>query len=93
MVSDRGNIVNFSKLRKTRRDEEKRRERALKEARAEANRVRFGRTGAEKKSSKLEQDRKARLHEGNRREPKPDAQANGEKMPDDEDKPDGKPRG
>lgn len=85
MVSDRGNIVNFSKLRKTRRDEEKRRERALKEVRAAANRVRFGRTGAEKKSSKLEQDRKARLHEGNRREPKPDAQADDEKMPDDED--------
>lgn len=93
MVSDRGNIVNFSELRKKGRDDEKRRERALKEARAAANRVRFGRTGAEKKSSKLEQDRMARLHEGNRRKPEPDAQADGEKMPDGEDKPDGKPRG
>ncbi len=93
MVSDRGNIVNFSKLRKTRREEEKRRERALEEARAAANRVRFGRTGAEKKSSKLEQDRKTRLHEGNRRQPEPDAPANDEKMPEGKDKPEGEPRG
>lgn len=75
MVSDGGNIVDFSRLRKNAREERKRRERAEKEAHAAANRVRFGRTGAEKKIAKLEHDRQTRLHEGNRRELKPDAPA------------------
>ncbi len=68
MVSDGGNIVDFSKLRKSSKDDRKRRERAEKEARATANRVRFGRSGAEKKLAKREQERQARLHEGNRRD-------------------------
>lgn len=72
MVSDGGNIVDFSKLRKNAKDEKKRKARAEKEASAAANRVRFGRSGAERKLAKLEQDRKTRLHEGNRRETSPD---------------------
>ncbi|HMM13835.1 MAG TPA: DUF4169 family protein [Parvibaculum sp.] len=78
MVSDNGNIIDLSKLRKNERDEKKRRERAEKETRAAANRVRFGRTGAEKRKAKLEHERQARLHEGNRIERKPAA-------PDDDD--------
>ncbi len=68
MVSDGGNIVDLSKLRKTSKEERKRRERADKEARAAANRVRFGRTGPEKKLAKIEQDRQKRLHESHRRD-------------------------
>lgn len=60
MDSDRGNIVNFSSFRKTGRAERKREAKKLKEEQAAANRVRFGRTGAEKKLDKLE--RKRELH-------------------------------
>lgn len=64
MDSDGGNIVNFSSFRKTSRDEKKRTAKQEKEKTAAANRVRFGRTGAEKKQAKLEAERRARLHEG-----------------------------
>jgi ATPase subunit of ABC transporter with duplicated ATPase domains len=64
MDSDGGNIVNFSSFRKTSRDERKRANRQQKEKDAAANRVRFGRTGAEKKQAKREAERRARLHEG-----------------------------
>ncbi len=64
MDSDGGNIVNFSSFRKTSRDERKRANRQQKEKTAAANRVRFGRTGAEKKQAKLEAERRARLLEG-----------------------------
>ncbi|MFZ2469355.1 MAG: DUF4169 family protein [Parvibaculum sedimenti] len=60
-------IIQFSKARKDAKEDRKRRERAEKEARAASNRVRFGRTGADKKRAKLEQERQAGLHEGNRR--------------------------
>ena len=64
MDSDGGNIVNFSSFRKTSRDEKKRAAKQEKEKVAAANRVRFGRTGAEKKREKLEAERRARLLEG-----------------------------
>lgn len=64
MDSDGGNIVNFSSFRKTSRDEKKRAAKQEKEKTAAANRVRFGRTGAEKKREKLEAKRRARLLEG-----------------------------
>lgn len=64
MDSDGGNIVNFSSFRKTSRDERKRAAKQEKEKTAAANRVRFGRTGAEKKQAKLEAERRARLLEG-----------------------------
>lgn len=64
MDSDGGNIVNFSSFKKTSRDEKKRANRQQKEKTAAANRVRFGRTGAEKKQAKLEAERRARLLEG-----------------------------
>ncbi|HUD50262.1 DUF4169 family protein [Parvibaculum sp.] len=68
MVSDGGNIVDLSRLRKTSKEQRKRREREEKEARAAANRVRFGRTGAEKKLAKTEESRIRRLHESHRRD-------------------------
>lgn len=64
MDSDGGNIVNFSSFRKTSRDEKKRAAKQEKEKTAAANRIRFGRTGAEKKREKLEAERRARLLEG-----------------------------
>lgn len=69
MVSDDGNILNFSRFRKIARDEQKRRERLESEAQAAANRVRFGRTGAEKRQSRLDREREAARHEGTRRAP------------------------
>lgn len=66
-------IIQFSKARKSAKDARKQRERAEKEATAASNRVRFGRTGAEKKQARLEQERQTRLHEGKRREPGDDA--------------------
>jgi hypothetical protein len=76
MDSDGGNIVNFSSFRKRARLEkaagektraEKRREaRKQDKAKAAANRIRFGRTGAEKKISKIEAARRERLLDGRR---------------------------
>jgi dihydroorotate dehydrogenase len=64
MDSDRGNIVNFTSFRKTRREEEKRTAIKRKDDLAAANRVKFGRTGAEKKRKKLEDERRRRELEG-----------------------------
>lgn len=64
MDSDGGNIVNFSSYKKSVRDEKKRAAKKQKEETAAANRVRFGRTGAEKKREKTEAERRARLLEG-----------------------------
>ena len=69
MDSDRGNIVNFASFRKTRREEEKRAEKKRKEETAAANRVKFGRTGAEKKRTKIEEERRRRELEGKQMEP------------------------
>lgn len=69
MDSEDGNIVNFSSFRKISREERKRRDRAAKETAAAANRIRFGRTGAEKKLTRLQNERAARVLEGARRSP------------------------
>ncbi|WP_041535993.1 DUF4169 family protein [Parvibaculum lavamentivorans] len=68
MGSDGGNIVNFSSFRKISREEKKRAEKKRKDEQAAANRVRFGRTGAEKKTGKLERERQRKDHDGKRRE-------------------------
>lgn len=68
MDSDDGNIVKISTFRKKARDTAK----SEKAAKAAANRVRFGRTGAEKKRDKLERDRTERRLDGTRRETHPD---------------------
>jgi hypothetical protein len=68
MVSDSGNILNFSRFRKISRDDKKEQNRKKKEAQAAANRVRFGRTGAEKKASRLLREKEAKAHDSLRRE-------------------------
>jgi hypothetical protein len=68
MVSDDENIVNFARFRKISRDDKKRREKAEKDMQAAANRVKFGRSGVEKKLARLDRKRQTREHEGNRRE-------------------------
>lgn len=68
MDSDGGNIVNFSSFRKTSRADKKREAKKLKEEQAAANRIRFGRTGAEKKLVKLERKREHDALEGKRRD-------------------------
>lgn len=68
MASDGGNIVNFSSFRKMSREEKKRTAKKQKDEQAAANRVRFGRTGAEKKIAKLDRERILQDHEGKRRE-------------------------
>lgn len=66
MDSDRGNIVNFASFRKTQRDAQKRAEKKHESDRAAANRVKFGRTGADKKRAKIEEERHRRELEGKR---------------------------
>ncbi|PKQ04607.1 MAG: DUF4169 domain-containing protein [Alphaproteobacteria bacterium HGW-Alphaproteobacteria-12] len=78
MDSDRGNIVNFASFRKTKRDAEKRAGKKREDDRAAANRVKFGRTGADKKRAKIEEQRRRRELEGKKI---PDGRKNG---PDDE---------
>ncbi|WP_421863365.1 DUF4169 family protein [Parvibaculum sp.] len=56
--------MNFTSFRKTRREEEKRTAKKRKDDLAAAKRVKFGRTGAEKKRTKLEDDRRRRELEG-----------------------------
>ena len=50
-------IINLNKIRKARA-------RAEDESRAEANRVKYGRTKAEKENDRRAEERSARLHEG-----------------------------
>ncbi|MBO6668853.1 DUF4169 family protein [Parvibaculum sp.] len=69
MDSDRGNIVNFASFRKTRREEEKRADKKRKEETAAAHRVKFGRSGAQKKRAKLEEERRRRELEGKQIQP------------------------
>lgn len=57
-----GDVIYLSRYRKAR-------ERAEKEKQAEANRVRHGRTRAEKKAARHEQDKQAAELEGKRLEP------------------------
>lgn len=78
MDSDDGNIVKIAGFRKMSRDAAKRAAKSEKEARAAANRVRFGRTGAEKKRDKLERLRAEKTLDGTRRNTPPE----GSKKPD-----------
>lgn len=66
MDSDRGNIVNFASFRKTQRDAQKRAEKKRESDKAAANRVKFGRIGADKKRTKIEEERRRRELEGKR---------------------------
>lgn len=59
-----GEIVNLRQARK-------RRQRALREAEAAANRVRYGRTAAEKRTDTLEAGRRERAQDGARLDDKP----------------------
>ncbi|MCE9650833.1 MAG: DUF4169 family protein [Parvibaculum sp.] len=78
MVSDGGNILNFARFRKISREEKKQRDRKQKEADAAANRVRFGRTGSEKKLTRILQERDSKAHDGLRRESQPSSAAKDE---------------
>lgn len=73
MVSKDKNIVNFDDSRKKRAAEQKQRrksdERKEKEALAEANRVKFGRTGAQKRLDKKRQADAALKHKHHRLAP------------------------
>ncbi|MDP1626995.1 DUF4169 family protein [Parvibaculum sp.] len=78
MASDGGNIVNLSSFRKMSREEKKRAAKKQKDEQAAANRVRFGRTGAEKKIAKLDRERILQDHEGKRRDRTGEGNADGE---------------
>jgi len=54
-------IVNLNKLRKAKA-------RAQDESRAEANRIKYGRTKAEKENDRRAEERSARLHRGRKLE-------------------------
>ncbi|MCF8469255.1 MAG: DUF4169 family protein [Parvibaculum sp.] len=75
MGSDGGNIVDFSSIGKTTRKEKKQAAKKRQEASAAANRVRFGRSGAEKKIARLERERRARLLDGKRMAEQPTSDA------------------
>ena len=64
MVSDDGNIVNLSSFRKISREEKKKAAKKQKEQQAAANRVRFGRTGAEKKRTQRENNKTSTILDG-----------------------------
>ena len=68
MDSDDGNIVKIAQFRKIARQDKKARARKEKEATAAANRVRFGRSGNEKKLAKRLQEKDAKAHEALRLE-------------------------
>ena len=72
MDSDRGNIVNFVSFKKTIRDKKKRAAKKGREDEAAANRVKFGRSGAEKKRTKDEAKRRRAELDGKRLEDTPE---------------------
>ncbi|MFZ3032527.1 MAG: DUF4169 family protein [Parvibaculum sp.] len=63
MDSDDGNIVKIAQFRKIARQDKKDRARKEKEATAAANRVRFGRTGNEKRLTRRLNDMDAKAHD------------------------------
>ncbi len=69
MVKDDENIVNMATFRKKARDAEKRDAHTKKEAQASINRLRFGRTGVEKKLTKLFNAKDIEKLDAHRREP------------------------
>ncbi|MBC7102654.1 MAG: DUF4169 family protein [Parvibaculum sp.] len=68
MVSDGRNIVNFPSFAKSARETRKQTAKRLKEEQAAANRVRFARSGADKKADKLKRERERRDMDGKLRE-------------------------
>ena len=68
MDSDDGNIVKIAQFRKIARQDKKERARKEKEATAAANRVRFGRTGSEKRLARHLAEKDAKAHEALRLE-------------------------
>ena len=54
-------VVNLNRMRKAK-------VRADEESRAQANRVKYGRTKAEKENDRRAEERSARLHQGKKRE-------------------------
>ncbi len=80
-ISQRGNmskddkderVIDFASARKTVRLKQKADARKAKEEQANANRVRFGRTGAEKKADRLRAERIKRELEGAKRDDAPE---------------------
>lgn len=69
MDSKGKNIVDFGGARKNLRRKVKDAARAEKEKQAAENRVRFGRTSAQKKRDKLEEARRKKLHDDHQRDP------------------------
>ncbi|MES1991289.1 MAG: DUF4169 family protein [Pseudomonadota bacterium] len=71
MISDDEKIIKIAQFQKIVRDGKKERARKEKQAQAAANRVRFGRTGAEKKRDRAQKDKNAKAHDGLKRETAP----------------------
>ncbi|MCE7999364.1 MAG: DUF4169 family protein [Rhodobiaceae bacterium] len=69
MDSKGKNIVDFGSARKNLKNKKKEDQRAAKEKQAEENRVKFGRTKAEKKRDKQTTDRREKKHDGHKIEP------------------------
>lgn len=71
MILDDEKVIKIAQFQKIARDDKKERARKEKEAQAAANRVRFGRTGAEKKLDRAQKDKAAKAHDGLKRETSP----------------------
>lgn len=68
MDSDNGNIVKIADFQRIARNAKKEKARKDKEANAAANRVRFGRTGHQKKLARRLNEKDAKAHDALRRE-------------------------
>lgn len=68
MDSDDGNIVKIAEFQKITRDTKKEKARKDKETTAAANRIRFGRTGHQKKLARRLNKKDAKAHDALRRE-------------------------
>lgn len=68
MDSDDGNIVKIAEFQKIARDTKKEKARKDKEATAATNRVRFGRTGHQKKLTRRLNEKATKAHDAMRRE-------------------------
>ena len=68
------NVVNFSSARKLARAARQREDRKARKEQAEANRVRFGRSGTEKKAARDQKKKTERTLDGKRLDPgRPDS--------------------
>lgn len=66
MASDDENIVNLASFRKKQRQSDKQSEKRTHEVQAAANRVKFGRKGADKKIARLDEQRRKNEFDGKR---------------------------